>query len=57
MVRVLRRYVEDLIAGDPVALTVTAIIAGVFLLFCVYWIKVKRDFDREDEQRRKRGRR
>jgi hypothetical protein len=56
MGRVLRRYAEDLMAGDPVALGVTAVIAVIFLLFCLFWLKVTLDFRREEEEkRRKRG--
>jgi hypothetical protein len=56
---VLRRYLDDLSAGDPVALIATAVIAGVLLVVLLLWFKIARDKRRHDreweEQRRRRG--
>jgi hypothetical protein len=51
---VFRRFLEDLLDGDPVALTVLAVLAGVALLFGLFWLKVRRDLRREDEQRKRK---
>ena len=49
-----RRYFQDLFSGDLVAWTLTLVILGVFLLFCLFWRKVSRDLRREDEKRKRR---
>jgi hypothetical protein len=54
---VIRRYLEDLLAGDPVALTFTGIVAGLALLLLLgvgLVIRAKRRDDREYEERRRR---
>jgi hypothetical protein len=48
------RFITDLFAGDPVALTVGGVILGIALLLCLWWWKVSRDLRREDEQRKRR---
>jgi hypothetical protein len=54
--RVFRRLLEDLLAGDPVALTAVAVIAGVAGLLLLLWWKTARELRREDEERaRRRG--
>ena len=52
--RVLGRFFEGLFAGDPVALTAAAVIAGAAALFGLIWWKIARDLRREDEQRNRR---
>jgi hypothetical protein len=54
MSRALRRFFEDLLAGDPVALTVVAVLVGIALLFGLFWWKTAADLRREDKER-KRG--
>jgi hypothetical protein len=44
-------FICDLLNGDPVAWTVFGIIATVFGLFCLFWLKVRRDLRSEDEKR------
>jgi hypothetical protein len=56
MGRVFRRFFEDLLAGDPVALIAGAVILAVALPVCLYWWKTARDLRREDEQRKQRHR-
>ena len=48
------RFFEDLFAGDPVALTVAGVLAGLMLLFGLFWFKIARDLRREEEERKKR---
>jgi hypothetical protein len=54
MIRVFARFFEDLFAGDPVALTVGAVIALGALGLCLFWWKTARDLRREDEERKQR---
>jgi hypothetical protein len=41
------RFFLDLLDGDPVAWTVAAILATIFGLFGLFWLKVRRDLRRE----------
>jgi hypothetical protein len=54
MLRVFARFFEDLMDGDPVALTAGGIILVVALAICLFWWKTARDLRREDEQRNQR---
>ena len=54
MLRVLRRFFEDLFEGDPVALIVAGVIVGIALLLGLLWWKAARDLRREDEKRKQR---
>jgi hypothetical protein len=49
-------FFEDLLNGDPVALSVLGIITVVFLLFCLVWWRIARNLRREDEERQQRFR-
>jgi hypothetical protein len=49
-------FFEDLLNGDPVALSLAGIIAFVFLLFCLVWWRIARNLRREDEERQRRFR-
>jgi hypothetical protein len=53
----IRRFFEDLFAGDPVALTFVGVVVGIFLLFGLFWLKVHLDFKREERQKKNRLRR
>jgi len=55
--RIFRRFFTDLINGDTTAWVVLAIIAGVFALFSLLWIKVAYDFRREEKQKKEKYRR
>jgi hypothetical protein len=55
MFRALRQFFSDLIAGDPLALTVAGVIAGIALLLCLFWWKTARALRREDEERKRRS--
>jgi hypothetical protein len=49
------RFLEALLAGDPVALTAVGILAALLLLFGLSWLKglkVARDLRRNDEPRK-----
>jgi hypothetical protein len=49
-------FFRDLLNGDPVAWTVAGILATIFGLFGLFWLKVRRDLRREDEElQRKRS--
>jgi hypothetical protein len=48
------RFLEDLLAGDPVAWGVVIFFALVAGLFGLFWLKVRRDLRREDEERQRR---
>jgi hypothetical protein len=54
MLRVLGRFFSDLLDGDPIALTVGAVILGIALLLGLLWWKAARDLRREDEERKRR---
>ena len=54
MFRALRRFFEDLFAGDSVALIVVGVIVGIGLLLGLLWRKAARDLRREDEKRKQR---
>ena len=49
-----RRFFEDLFAGDAVALTILAVFLGVIVLFCLFWLKVRRDLRREEEEKKRK---
>ena len=52
----IRRFFEDLFAGDPVALGFVGFFVVVALLLGLVVLKVRRDLRREDEaDRRRRG--
>jgi hypothetical protein len=55
MVRIFVRFFLDLLDGDPVAWTVAAILATIFGLFGLFWLKVRRDLRREDEELQRKG--
>jgi hypothetical protein len=53
---IFERFLSDLLDGDPVAWTVAAILGTIFGLFGLFWLKVRRDLHREDEElKRKRA--
>ena len=52
--RALRDFFEDLFSGDPVALTIVAVLVGIALLFGLFWLKVRRDLRREDEAKKRK---
>jgi hypothetical protein len=52
--RAIGRYSEALSEGDPVALGVTGIILFVALVVGLFTLKVRRDFRREEEEKRRR---
>jgi len=54
--RALNRFLEDLSVGDPVALTVAAILAVLIGMALLIWWKIARDLHREDEERKNRWR-
>jgi hypothetical protein len=54
MSRAVQRFFEDLFRGDLVAWTFVGIISGIFLLFCLFWLKVARDLRKEDEARKRK---
>ena len=57
MVRAILLFLQDLSAGDPVALTLVGVVAGVAVLLGLFCWKIARDQRREDEEtaRRRRG--
>ncbi len=48
------RFLEDLLAGDPVAWGFVGFFVVVAVLFGLVWLKVRRDMRREDEERQRR---
>jgi hypothetical protein len=52
----IRRFFEDLLAGDLVAWGFVGIFVVVAVLFGLVWLKVRRDLRREDEQWKRRHR-
>jgi hypothetical protein len=53
---VFRRFLRDLFAGDPVALTCAAVLAVMAALLGLVWLKTAYDLKKDDEKRT-RGRR
>jgi hypothetical protein len=51
---IFQRFFVDLLRGDPVALIVAAVLAGIALLFGLVWWKTAYDLHREDEERKRR---
>lgn len=51
-----KRLLEDLLAGDPVALGFVIFFAVVALFIGLVWLKVRRDLRCDDEQRQRRRR-
>lgn len=52
--RAIERFFEDLFAGDPVAWGFVGFFVLVGSLFGLFWLKIRRDLRREDEEQRKR---
>jgi hypothetical protein len=52
--RVLSRFFEGLLAGDPVAVGIGSVLVLAFLAFAVVWLKTARDLRREDEARKRK---
>ena len=52
----IRRFIEDLLAGDPVAWGFVSVFVVVAVLFGLVWLKVRRDLRREDEEWKRRHR-
>jgi hypothetical protein len=55
-VKALRAYFQDLLAGDPVALTFTGILLGIAFLLVVAWMIFllhKKRADKKSQQKRK----
>jgi hypothetical protein len=49
-----RRFFTHLSEGDPVALTVAALLSGSMLVFGLIWWRIARNLRREDEERSRR---
>ena len=56
MMGIFRRFFEDLMDGDPVALIAGGVILLVALAVCLFWWKTARNLRKEDEQRAQRFR-
>jgi hypothetical protein len=54
MGRVFRRFLTDLINGDPVALICAGAIVAIALALCLVWWMTARKLRREDEERKNR---
>jgi hypothetical protein len=54
MFRAVYEFTQDLLAGDPVALTFTAVIVVIAFLLGLGWWMIARNLRREDEQRKQR---
>lgn len=52
--RAIRRFLEDLMAGDPVALTFVAVFATLAALLGLAVLLIRRKLRREDEERARR---
>jgi hypothetical protein len=52
--RIFRRFFEDLLAGDPVALGILGALVLVALAVGIVWLKTARDLRREDEARKRK---
>jgi uncharacterized membrane protein YciS (DUF1049 family) len=50
----IRRFFEDLLAGDLVAWGFIGFFVVVAALFGLVWLKVRRDLRREDEKHKRR---
>ncbi len=55
--RALGRFLEDLMAGDAVALTLVGVIATIAILLGVFVLMIRRKLRLEDEERAKKYRR
>ncbi|MFQ3591800.1 MAG: hypothetical protein SNJ82_01260 [Gemmataceae bacterium] len=56
MIRVFSRFLDDLLAGDPIGLSCAGILTvGVMVALLVWW-KIACDLHREDEERKNRWR-
>jgi hypothetical protein len=54
--RIFRHFFEDLLAGDPVAVGILAVLAVVALAVGIVWLKTAREMRREDETRKRKYR-
>jgi hypothetical protein len=52
--RAIARFLEDLVAGDPVALTFVGVFAVIGAVFGVFMLVIRRNQRREDEERARR---
>jgi hypothetical protein len=52
--RIIQRFFDNLLAGDPVAVGIVSVLVLAALAFVVVWLRASRELRREDEARRRK---
>ena len=52
--RIIQRFFDNLLAGDPVAVGTASVLVLAALAFVVVWLKTARQLRREDEERKRK---